>query len=147
MKKRKQKKRNTAWYKKKLWKIFTLYVKERDRWQCFTCGKFATGWGMGGGHFVSAGASPPSLYFHEDNVHAQCTDCNLTLEGNHYVYGVKLGPRLANRLIKMRQELVGEVWSIEKYQEMILKYEQKYKDIKQANIERVRSSGKDIVGA
>ena len=103
---------------------------ERDGWQCYTCGKFATGWGMGGGHFVSAGASPPSLYFHEDNVHAQCTDCNLKLEGNHYVYGIKLGKKKAEELIDLRRKLQGEVWSIDQYKEKCIEYEQKLKDIK-----------------
>jgi hypothetical protein len=77
---------------------------------------------MNGGHFVSAGASPPSLYFDEDNVHAQCSECNLRLEGNHYIYGLKLGKKRADRLIKMRQQFAGEVWTITQYQEKIEHY-------------------------
>ena len=137
--KRRTRPRNIAWYKKKLWRIFTKFIKERDQWTCYTCGTVATGWGMGGGHFISKGACPPSLYFSEDNVHAQCTNCNLKLEGNHYVYGIKLGKKLADKLIKQRLELQGEIWSIEDYQSKIKEYEDKYKKQQQISLDRGRS--------
>ncbi len=127
IKKRKKKKHDTAWYKKKLWGIFTKFIKRRDRYQCFTCGKFASGYGLGGGHFITAAVCPPSLYFHEDNVHAQCTHCNLVLEGNHYIYGVKLGPSRVDTLYKMKEEFRGEVWTIQQYQEKIDYYTAKFK--------------------
>lgn len=126
---RRKKKHDIAWHKKKLWGIFTKYIKLRENYQCFTCGKFATGQGMGGGHFISKAACPPTLYFHEDNVHAQCTECNLHLEGNHYIYGVRLGKRRVNALYSLKNKLVGEVWSIEDYKKKIEEYERKLKDI------------------
>lgn len=41
---------------------------------------------MGGGHYIAAGACGLDYYFSERNVHAQCTHCNLTLEGNRPAY-------------------------------------------------------------
>lgn len=130
-KKGKPKERTTGWYKKKLWEWFTKFIKNRDNWQCFTCGRFATGWGMNGGHFVTAAVCPPSLYFSEENVHAQCAECNLKLEGNHYVYGIKLGEEVANRLMQMRHDFRGEVWTIEEYKIKIEYYKGKVKEYEQ----------------
>jgi len=124
---RRVRKGTISWHKKKFWETFTKFIKERDGWQCFTCDKFATGWGMHGGHFVTASTCPPSLYFDEDNVHAQCADCNLRNEGNHYVYGMRLGKRRANRLIKMRHKFRGEVWTIAEYEDKTAEYKKKLK--------------------
>lgn len=51
-----------------------------------TCGKYATGHGMGGGHYIAKAACGNDYYFHEQNVNAQCTNCNLRLEGNRPAY-------------------------------------------------------------
>lgn len=83
---KKKKKAKISTLKKKLWAIFTLYIKMRDHWTCVTCGKFAKGYGMGGGHYIAKAACGAEYYFHEKNVHAQCTYCNLTLEGNRPAY-------------------------------------------------------------
>lgn len=80
------KKRSKSKLKKDLWAIFTLYIKNRDNWTCVTCGRYGKGRGMGGGHYIAKGACGNEYYFHEQNVHAQCTDCNLRLEGNRPAY-------------------------------------------------------------
>lgn len=41
---------------------------------------------MGGGHYIAKGACGLDYYFSERNVHAQCTRCNLQLEGNRPAY-------------------------------------------------------------
>lgn len=72
--------------KKKLWKVFATYIKNRDKWTCVTCGKQAYGQGMNAGHYIAKGACSAEYYFHERNVHAQCAYCNLALEGNRPAY-------------------------------------------------------------
>jgi hypothetical protein len=79
-------KTKTSTLKKKLWKIFAVYIKIRDKWTCVTCGKYDTGYGMGAGHYIAKAACGAEYYFHEKNVHAQCTDCNLRKEGNRPEY-------------------------------------------------------------
>jgi hypothetical protein len=37
---------------------------------------------MGGGYYIAKAACGLDYYFSERNVHAQCTHCNLGLEGN-----------------------------------------------------------------
>ena len=83
-----------ARWKKELWKYFSLYVKYRDNFTCFTCGKSnLVGADCQSGHFIPAGACGLELYFNEDNVHVQCSHCNLALQGNQYLYGLKLGKK------------------------------------------------------
>lgn len=41
---------------------------------------------MGAGHYIARGACGNEYYFSERNVHAQCTRCNLGLEGNRPAY-------------------------------------------------------------
>lgn len=72
--------------KKKLWKVFATYIKNRDNWTCVTCGKKATGQGMHAGHYIAKAACGADYYFHEKNVHATCAYCNLALEGNRPAY-------------------------------------------------------------
>ena len=68
--------------KKKAWAVFSKWVRSRDKNICFTCGREASQ----AGHYIHGDA----VDFVEDNIHAQCTRCNLYLHGNLGVYGEKL---------------------------------------------------------
>lgn len=103
--------------KKKLWKEFSLYIRHRDNWTCFTCGRFGEGSGMHAGHFIQKSIGGISLYFHEDNVHAQCYNCNINLGGNQYAYGIKLGKKKVQELEKIKQQTAK--WSIQDYKSKI----------------------------
>lgn len=81
-----RKKKTFAQLKKDLWAVFTKYIKQRDGYVCVTCGRKAEGYGMGGGHYIAKAACSLNYYFSETNVNAQCTYCNLTLEGNRPAY-------------------------------------------------------------
>lgn len=74
--------------KKWVWKAFSDYVRERDNWTCFTCGKQAKGAAMHAGHFVSRVRS--ATMFDEKNVHAQCYACNIHKSGNGAEYAAKI---------------------------------------------------------
>lgn len=110
--------------KKELWKVFSLYVRERDHWTCYTCGAIAFGPGMHGGHFIPKASGGLALYFHPDNVHAQCARCNLFLEGNHYEYGIRLGKRKVARLYALRGVITK--WSEQDYLKKIAHYKKAY---------------------
>jgi len=79
-------KKTVSALKKLLWKHFSIYIKRRDKNVCCTCGRVFLGGAIGGGHYIAKGASSLEYYFHERNVHAQCTNCNLKLEGNRPAY-------------------------------------------------------------
>lgn len=96
---RKLKKKSVNKLKKELWSVFTKYVKQRDGYKCFTCGKVAQGQGMGGGHYKPKGACNLIYYFSEINVNAQCTDCNLNLQGNQVIYRQNLVKKYGEEIV------------------------------------------------
>lgn len=75
---RQKSKTSISTLKRKLWKVFSLFIRQRDNYRCFTCGRHATGSGMHAGHYIPKSAGGIILYFNEKNVHAQC----LTRESN-----------------------------------------------------------------
>lgn len=78
-----------------LWIPFSKYIRLRDSddnglCTCFTCG-LQQDWNSGGmqaGHFI--GRRHWATRYHEKNVHAQCTRCNMYQSGMQYEYGLKL---------------------------------------------------------
>ena len=96
-KKRPSKKRVTVTQlKKKLWRIFSEYIRLRDSdkngmCKCISCDY--TGYWKGdniqAGHFVQQKGHPNTI-FDEKNVHAQCARCNGWVEYANYKYGKAL---------------------------------------------------------
>lgn len=77
-------------YRKELWRVFSLYIRQRDANEdgisyCISCGKPGHWRGMDAGHFYSQGGYP-GIWLHEKNVNCQCKHCNLFLEGNKQGY-------------------------------------------------------------
>ena len=77
--------------KKELDKVFSIFIRTRDNFTCFTCGRKGDRGGIDNGHYIPRGACGLELYFSEENCHAQCADCNHRLEGNRHVYKERLG--------------------------------------------------------
>lgn len=76
----KVRKTTLAALKRKLWSLFTAYVKERDGHVCFTCDKPISSYDCQGGHLISRKIA--ATFFHPDNVHPQCGSCNCGKRGN-----------------------------------------------------------------
>lgn len=114
--------KNISQLKKDLWKHFSLYIRRRDNFICFTCGKKGEGQGMHAGHFISKAAGGLALYFNEDNVHAQCYHCNINLGGNQWEYGQRLGTKKVNELMKLKNE--SWKWDGDNYLEKISYYKE-----------------------
>lgn len=129
---------SVAWWKKKAWKIFSQYIRRRDKGVCFSCGKIIPdyydrygnlqpGWKAGqAGHFITAANCGLALYFHEQNVHCQCYHCNVNLSGNWLEYEEKIiqvyGQKVCNELKELKWK--GSVcYSVSDYQDMIEKWE------------------------
>lgn len=79
----------TSTLKKKLVRIFNLYIRLRDTYangvvKCISCGKFYVFEAVDCGHFVNC--SVGSLQFNEQNCNAQCRACNRFQEGNNIEY-------------------------------------------------------------
>lgn len=124
---RRTKVKGISWHKKKLWSIFSKWIRERDNYTCFTCGKKAEGSGMHAGHFITGATCTAKLYFDEMNVHAQCYHDNINLSGNWVVYEKnmieKYGKEKVDELKSRRTLEMGEKVDIMWYQEKIKHYE------------------------
>ena len=114
------KKKSISSLKKKLWIEFSKYIRLRDKYICFTCSRKGEGSGIHAGHFISKSVGGLALYFNEDNVHAQCYNCNINLSGNQWEYGQRLGKEMVEKLQKLRNE--NWKWSISDYEKAIDKY-------------------------
>ena len=110
------KKKTVGSVKRKAWTAFSLWVRNRDRGVCFTCG----GNGNQAGHYIPRSLSS-FLYFNEDNVHAQCFRCNINLFGNSDEYAARLGEEVVKRL--RADKTKHKQWSIKELEELIAKYD------------------------
>lgn len=121
----KKKTKSLSKYKKELDSIFSKYIRERDKGECYTCGLKRLPKEMQAGHFV------PRQYlatrFDEINVHCQCYSCNMLYNGQPSAYALRLerdyGKGTVERLEASRQ--VTTKLSIPWYQEKIQEYTKK----------------------
>ena len=86
-------------YKKRLWQTFSLYIRQRDKGICISCGKEDHWRNTDAGHYIPRTAGL-SLYFDEKNVHAQCTDCNRLRHGNLTQYAIALRKRYGESILE-----------------------------------------------
>lgn len=107
----KAKRKSVKTLKKKLWMVFSKYVRLRDSdeegyVECFTGGGKMWWRDSQAGHFQSRRFS--STFIHEKNVHAQSPEHNLFLAGNQYVYGKRLdevyGQGTADELVQLSRQ-------------------------------------------
>ena len=115
-------------YKKRLWKIFSEYIRRRDGGKCYTCSTIGEWKTFDAGHYIPAGKSNPELYFNEKNVQSQCTACNRYKHGNLSVYAIKLvqeygGTSVLEELESIRKRSVK--WNAWTYQVKIDEYKRK----------------------
>ena len=83
---RRQRKSTLAALKRKLWSLFSAYVKERDGNFCYSCGRLGLeGANWHAGHLFPAGSSS-LIRWEPKNVHSQCYHCNVNLGGNGAAY-------------------------------------------------------------
>lgn len=122
--------------KQKLWTIFSLYIRLRDADQngfckCISCGSVHKFNDCDAGHFIPKNKGN-SVYFLEENVHAQCRHCNSFLHGNLYFYGKALESKIGERALKMLEIKSKQIlkYSEADYLKMISYYKEKVKEMK-----------------
>lgn len=74
--------------KKEAWNAFSAYIKHRDNYTCFTCGRKGKGSGLHTGHFYPKKIGGVLLRFNELNCHAQCYTCNRHFDGMGMLYSL-----------------------------------------------------------
>lgn len=117
--KKKSKRKGVSWYKRKLDKVFSLWVRRRER-ACVTCGARGN---LQAGHFVSRSCN--QLRFDERNVHTQCLRCNVFLRGNMVVYADFMERTYGSGILKemMREKVKMKQWKVSELEELIKKYQ------------------------
>lgn len=126
---RKKSKAPISKLKAKLWKVFSEYVRKRDKGVCFTCGRRCDGKGYHAGHFIPKSAGGIGLYFHPENVRGQCYNCNINLGGNQYEYSLRLGQDKVTQLYAIKNgqpqkwDQARYEWEIEWYKNLLAELE------------------------
>lgn len=94
--------------RKKAWKVFSEYIRKRDKGRCICCGKRSHWKLTHASHFIHSS----SLDFSEIGINASCPRCNTFLHGNLAFY--------SNNLVKIYGEevldyLIRESKKVRKY--------------------------------
>ena len=126
--------KSVSQYRRELQKVFNEFIRLRDKNEsCISCGRPLAG-KYDAGHFYSVG-SYPNLRFNEDNVHAQCVECNQHRHGNLLEYAPRLTERIgferASKLMAIRNEPLR--LSLEEVKEKIEHYKKLVKEWKTRN--------------
>ena len=114
--------------KKKVWTVFSKWIRLRDNYKCYTCGKqMAEGDpGCHAGHYVPQ-SKGNRLRFDERNVHAQCLSCNSFNRGNLSSYALRLekeyGPGILQEFDSIKNEC--KKFTKDELQEMLADYKER----------------------
>ena len=105
----------------KAWKLFSEFIRKRDKYICFTCDKQLEKNTSQAGHFIHGKYTP--IYFNEFNIHCQCVNCNyyknvgiIYLRKIQLKYGIKKADKLIAQKDKVHQ------WKIKELEALIKKY-------------------------
>ena len=121
--------------KKRLWKLFSLWVRMREADSfgmspCISCGKKFHFKNMNAGHFIH-GTWTKVTGFDSRNVWAQCVFCNLGLGGNQAKYADALREKIGQDGIDALFELRHQIWkpTHQEIEGMVKEYEEKLKGL------------------
>lgn len=111
--------------KVKAWSAFSQYIRARDK-ICVTCGSDKS---LHAGHFWHA-----VLDFDEMNVNAQCAGCNHYKSGNLAVYAAYLiekhgADKFRDLEDRHYKAMTGEKLTIQDYQNIVIVYRNKLKEL------------------
>lgn len=110
---KKKKLKSISSIKKKLWKLFSTYIRQRgmnDRGlnRCISCGEVGH-WTTGNaGHFYHGHSK--LTFMDERNVHYQCVRCNLYLSGNLIPYSEFMRKEYGPDIIEVLRESHNRIW-------------------------------------
>lgn len=126
---RKPKKPTVAKLKKVADKVFSDYVRKRDDYTCFTCGRKGDKTNIQNGHYVSR--SYNSLRFDERNCNAQCVPCNIFRRGAMDDYAISLVKKYDWKILEelAREKRKIKQFTVKELELLISTYSQKLKDL------------------
>ena len=132
------KKETVSSAKKKVWKVFSEYIRfraadENGNAKCVSCGKVAPWRSLHAGHYIPK-TSGLSIYFFEKNVHPQCVTCNLFKSGNLSEYALYLTRTYGQGILEKLDRKKCEPMKLSRgdYEELIEFYKSRVKSQKEA---------------
>ena len=118
MKVKKKKLKSISWLKKEADRVFSLWIRERDK-RCVLCGSTKN---LQNGHYISRGIN--ILRYSEVNCNTCCVGCNVFKHGNMAEYALFMqrthGDGILKQLGAIKQQL--HQFKREELQEIITKY-------------------------
>jgi hypothetical protein len=113
--------------KAKVWKVFSIYIRSkdkdfRDNIPCFTCDRVDHWRSFDAGHYIPKSTGGAALYFHEKNVHPQCTGCNRFRHGNLTVYALRLQQKYGTGVLEELHKLRGQQWNRKELERLLAHY-------------------------
>jgi len=116
--------------KKKFWKVFSEYIRRRDKGVCISCGKRDDWKNQDAGHYIPK-TKGLSIYFDEKNVNCQCTYCNRFMHGNLTTYAIALRRKYGEEILEeleVKRRLFTKITESD-YLQFIKLYKDKIKEL------------------
>lgn len=108
--------------KKELDKVFSIFIRKRDKGVCISCGVKKDIKEMQCGHYISRGNM--STRWDEENCYCQCVSCNVFKNGNYPAFTValqrKFGDDFPKKLYKRGKKV--KQWTTKEIKELIEHY-------------------------
>ena len=124
------KKKTPSWYKKKLDKLFSEYVRRSaDPCKCYTCGKLGHWKSMQAGHYIPR--NHLATRWDERNVKVQCVGCNVWGGGKSDVFAVNLREEYGQDVLEELQKAKVTITNIgvKEMEELIEVYQNNLKEL------------------
>jgi len=111
--------------KRKAWKIFSEWIRKRDKYKCFTCSKQLTPQNSNAGHYIHKDC----MDFNEKNINCQCVFCNSFKHGNLIEYGIRLEKKYGYGILQTLKREGDQIKKFKKseLEQIIKKYEEMFK--------------------
>lgn len=110
-------------------KVFSDYIRQRDGYTCFTCGKRLENRFSQNGHFISRQYN--ATRYDERNCNCQCYACNVLYNGQAAEYAIRLqvkyGIGIVEELNSLRKQI--KQFSVPELQSLITLYQSKLKEL------------------
>jgi len=121
-KKREAKKESKSTLIKELDRVFSIFIRQRGKGKCISCGAVSEWKNMQCGHYIRR--SVMNTRWDEDNCHSQCMPCNVFKSGNYPAYTLALMSKYGAEIIEELNERSQQVrkWEKSELKEMIKKY-------------------------
>ena len=124
---KKVKEKSVSWWKAKVWKAFSEYIRQKysdkdGNVLCYTCGRKGTWRQMQCGHAI--GGRHNAILFCEEAVRVQCVGCNVFLRGNYAKFHANLeaemGFGILQKLLEIDKQTVS--YSVNDLKSLLNKY-------------------------